>query len=239
MHCCLPCRMQTAGRRLEPGRKCEYRHVQESARRGRAMTYNIIATGSSGEIWKPVKGFEELYEISSEGRLKSYKRNSSGKMLKLTNQNGDYLRVVLQGVGKQRKSISIHRLVAEHFIPNPDNLPEVNHIDGNKQNNSVGNLEWCSREYNAMHSRKMHPDQLNGMIMFNKYGRPDPILQISKSGEVLRWFPSGAEAARETGICQRNILRVANHTPFKPGHERKTAGGYIWRFEREVMPCEV
>lgn len=211
------------------------------------MTYDIIATGSTGnavvrdEIWEPVRGFEGLYSVSNRGRLKSYKMNPHGKVLKLTNKKGDYLRVVLQGIGKARKSISVHRLVAEHFLPNPDGLPEVNHKDGNRQNNEAENLEWVTKSANIRHSiSTIHPGQLEPMIRYNKSIRPKPILQIALDGTVINRFSSGAEACRITGVCKRNILQVANHTPFnEKGQIRKTAGGYIWRFESEVMPREV
>lgn len=187
------------------------------------------------EIWKPIKGFEGLYEISSRGRLKSYKKTPKGQILKLHNKKGDYFKVSLQGKGKHNRSVSVHRLVAEHFLPNPHNLPQVNHIDGNKQNNMADNLEWCTPTQNVRHSLKMHPNQLTGMIMFNKYGKTKPIVQLSKSGDVIQRFSSGAEASRLTGVCGRNILQVANHTEFKKGHPRKTAGGYVWRYESEVI----
>ena len=89
------------------------------------------------EIWKDVKGWEGLYQISNYGRLKSFKVYPEGKILKLTNKNGDYYSVVLQGIGLKPKSTRIHRLVAEAFLPNPCNLPEINHIDGKKQNNHI------------------------------------------------------------------------------------------------------
>lgn len=208
------------------------------------MTFDVIATGSSGnavvinaEIWKYIPGWEGVYQISNMGRVKSFKQTSNGKILSLVNRNGDYFSVVLQGVGKKRQSARVHRLVAEAFIPNPDNLPEVNHIDGNKQNNRVENLEWCSRSRNVIHSIEMHPEQLLGMISYNKSIRPRCVAQISKkSGEVLEVFPTAIAAYNKTGICARNILQVANRTPFnKKGQFRKTAGGYIWRFESEVM----
>ena len=191
---------------------------------------------SDKEIWKDIAGWEGIYQISNKGRIKSFKQDKKGKILSLANKKGGYFSFVLQKSGMMSKSTRIHRLVAEAFLPNPHNLPEVNHIDGNKQNNSVENLEWCTRSHNAKHSIAMHPHQIDKMILFNKYGKTDPILQISKSGEVLRWFPSGAEAGRQTGICARNIMQVANRTPFNDkGQIRKTAGGYIWRFESEVM----
>jgi hypothetical protein len=208
------------------------------------MTFDVIATGSTGnavvvnaEIWKDIPGWEGVYQISNMGRIKSFKQTSNGKILSLVNRNGDYFSVVLQRVGKKRQSVRVHRLVAEAFIPNPDNLPEVNHIDGNKQNNRAENLEWCSRSHNVIHSIGMHPEQLRGMIFYNKSIRPRSVVQISKkSGEVLASFPTAIAAYNKTGICARNILQVANRTPFnEKGQIRKTAGGYIWRFEREVM----
>ena len=187
------------------------------------------------EVWKDISGFEGLYKISSFGRIMSFKKDKNGVILKNTNRKGDYFSFVLQGKGKKTKSTRIHRLVAEAFIPNPNNLPEVNHKDGNKQNNRVENLEWCSRSYNAKHSLNMHPEQLDPMIYYNKILRPKPIVQLRKDGTIVNRFENGAEASRITGVCQRNILQVANRTPFKPGHPRKTAGGFVWRFESEVM----
>lgn len=209
------------------------------------MTYNIISTRSKAglgteEQWLPVRGFEGLYEVSSFGRMKSYKVEPEGQILSLKNKTGDYFRFVLQGIGKKQKSVAIHRLVAEHFIPNPDGLPEVNHIDGNKQNNAVWNLEWCSRSHNVKHSIKMHPSQLNGMIFHNKCGRTRFVVQLSRSGEVISAYFSAASASKHTGVCARNILQVANRTPFNSkGQVRKTAGGYVWRFMEEVMPNDL
>ena len=208
------------------------------------MEYEVLATGSkgncviiNGEIWKDIPGWEGLYQISNYGRIKSYKQFESGKIMSLVNKTGDYFSVVLQGNGRKQRSARVHRLVAEAFIPNPEGLPEVNHIDGNKQNNSVDNLEWCSQSYNVLHSIRMHPEQLNGMIAYNKHVRPRAVAQISKhSGEIIAVFPTAIDAHRKTGVCARNILQVANRTPFnEKGQIRKTAGGYIWRFESEVM----
>ena len=96
------------------------------------------------EIWKPIEGYEGLYEISSYGRVKSLRRNI---ILEPKKEPTGYLRCNLY-LNKNMKTVSIHRLVALTFIPNPDNLPCVNHLDEDKTNNSVDNLEWCTVKYN-------------------------------------------------------------------------------------------
>lgn len=189
------------------------------------------------EVWKDIKDYEGYYQISNYGRLKSFKVDSKGKIMKLTNKYGDYLSIVLQGKGKPKRSVRIHRLVAEAFIPNPDNLPEINHKDGNKQNNKVDNLEWVTHRENTVHSMKiLHPNSNNGMINYNKYIRPKPIVQMDMNNKVLAVFDNAEEASRKTGVCARNILQVANKTTFnKKGLLRKSAGGYKWGFKSEVM----
>lgn len=114
------------------------------------------------ELWKAVSGFEGIYEISSYGRVKSLSRiiqkgNNTAflkeKMLK-PSMNERYCFVSL-GKNHNFRQYSLHRLVASAFIPNPNNLPEVNHIDGNKQNNNVENLEWCDGSYNQLHAVRL------------------------------------------------------------------------------------
>ena len=103
------------------------------------------------EEWRPVVGYEGLYEVSSYGRVRSldrfYYRLHKGKVLSPTKDRYGYLTVTLNCNGKS-KTIKIHRLVAQAFIENPDNLPQVNHKDEVKSNNCVDNLEWCSAKYN-------------------------------------------------------------------------------------------
>lgn len=106
------------------------------------------------EEWRPVKDYEDLYEVSNMGRIRSLDRTSldgrslKGEIMKPTICSCGYsqIRLVKNGV---RKSYMTHRLVAIAFIPNPNNLPEVNHKDENKLNNSIDNLEWCDRKYNV------------------------------------------------------------------------------------------
>ena len=109
------------------------------------------------EEWRPIVGYEELYEVSNLGRVRSIDRYvkysngqihlHKGKVLSPVKSNLGYLLVSLCCNGKY-KMFLVHRLVTEAFIPNPENLPEVNHKDEDKANNSVDNLEWCDRSYN-------------------------------------------------------------------------------------------
>ena len=96
------------------------------------------------EIWKDVKGYEGLYKISNFGRVWSIRRK-----LFLKPVDKPYLRVRLYSIDGTNKMFSVHRLVAEAFIPNPDNLPCINHKDENKMNNCIDNLEWCTAKYNS------------------------------------------------------------------------------------------
>lgn len=101
------------------------------------------------EIWKNIKDFRELYQVSNLGRVR---RRDTKRVLKLLNISKGYKGIRLYKTKKEATTKKIHRLVAEYFIPNPLNLPQVNHIDGNKSNNKVSNLEWCSNDYNMNHA---------------------------------------------------------------------------------------
>ena len=108
-------------------------------------------------MWKPIKGYEGMYEVSSHGAVRSCERiTADGKHLSTKILHGGcypngYEFVCLRKDGNNRNRMT-HRLVAEAFIPNPDNLPVVNHIDGNKHNNNVTNLEWCTCSQNRKHA---------------------------------------------------------------------------------------
>ena len=127
------------------------------------------------EIWRDIKGTNGYYQVSSWGRVKSVDRciigsdgrqiMRKGKLLSPYITKKGYLKVALclNNNGENTK-FRIHRLVAEAFIPNPQNLPEVNHIDGNKINNSVTNLEWCTGEYNREHAQMLQSGDVKDAI---------------------------------------------------------------------------
>lgn len=198
------------------------------------MEYKIIGTGSTGnEKWEPIKDFEDKYEISSLGRIRNKLTN---KILKMTNKNGDYFRIILYNKNK-KKSCYIHRLVAETFIPNPQNYHYVNHKDLNKQNNKVENLEWCTQSYNTIHAIKNGVPILSGINKYNKtkgFKKYGYIYQYDLKGKFIRKYKTIEEAYSKTKVCKRNILQVMNHE-----EGRKQAGNYIWKCEREVMRNEI
>lgn len=116
------------------------------------------------EEWKDIKGYEGIYKISNLGKVVRIKGSQEHPM-KIWN-NGRYMEIRLSKGGKSTH-FTLHRLLAVHFIPNPDNLPFVNHIDENKLNNSINNLEWCTQVYNTNYGEGRHPiivlDEMSGI----------------------------------------------------------------------------
>lgn len=118
----------------------------------------------SSEIWKDVPNYEGLYKVSNLGNVKALERRKNCNrgygiikehIMKPTMHNSDYYRVPLTNKNHIRKYYLVHRLVAMAFLPNENNFEEVNHIDGNKLNNNVNNLEWCTKSYNMRHAYDM------------------------------------------------------------------------------------
>lgn len=172
------------------------------------------------EIWKDIQGYEGLYQVSNLGKVKSltysnqYKRIDKVKMLKLSIDHKGYIYV---GIGyKPRKTCKVHRLVAQAFIPNPNNYSQVNHIDGNKQNNCISNLEWCDNDFNMNHAK------INGLLDKRTNNNKKPIKQYNLDGEFIARWDSAEDAYRKLNICSSHIRDCCRG-------ERKTAGGYIWR----------
>lgn len=182
------------------------------------------------EIWKWIDGFEGVYQISNKGRLKSFKVNKNGTTTMYTNKNNDYFSIILKHNGKKRHC-RIHELVAEAFIGDRPNGYQVHHIDENKQNNCVENLKYMSTKEHRLETIRLNPNSICGMINYNKNIRPKRIFQYDLKGNFIKKYQNAKEASRETGVCQRNILQVANKDEYKPGLARKQAGGFVWKFE--------
>lgn len=159
-------------------------------------------------VYKEIDGFEN-YLIYDDGRVWSLYRK---KFLKQQIKKG-YFCVNLRN-GSNRKTSTVHRLVAEAFLANPNNLPEVNHRDENKLNNNVWNLEWCTREYNQNFGTR---------IERIKKSHCRPVLQI-KNGEIINRFESAKAASKATGFNSSNITRACQG-------KKKTIGGCVWRYE--------
>ena len=190
------------------------------------------------EEWKSIEGFEGAYEISNLGRLKSFKKNKDGLVLQNNNSKGGYFSVVITYKGKTLYT-RVHRLVALHFIENNCiDKKHVNHIDGNKQNNVVSNLEWVTPRENTIHSMGINPNQLKGMIYRNQFEKPKTLIQLTLNGEFVAEFENSKLAFDKTGICARNILQVASKDVYKLNTEgksltRKQAGGFVWKYKED------
>ena len=152
---------------------------------------------------KDIPGYEGIYGITSCGKIWSYKNKM---FLKPADKDG-YLRVNLYKDGKM-KSCFVHRLVAEAYIPNPENLPQINHRDENKTNNCLQNLEWCDAKYNINYGTRNDKTK-------------KPILQYTLDGEFIREWSSATDVGREVNSTICNCLKG----------RYKTAYGYIWKYK--------
>ena len=180
-------------------------------------------------MWKPVVGYEGIYEVSDSGQVRSIYRiqcrsdnrmyRIGGKILRQTVNKGrgtdecrqGYCVVNLRKPGHSRVH-PVHILVATAFIPNPNGHPTVNHKDGNKLNNCVENLEWMSYSENNIHALK------NDL----RKSRGNPIAQYDKDGLLINTYISSMDAERKTGITHLNISQCING-------RTSSAGGYVWR----------
>lgn len=170
------------------------------------------------EIWKNITGYEGIYQVSNYGRIKSLKRKKwngksfqiiGEKILKPSINNVGYYVVNLAKNGKQ-KLVLVHRIVASEFLKNDNNLPVINHKDGNKLNNHVDNLEWTTYQNNNIHAMK------TGL---NRVKKPIKGINIKTGEEFI--FESAREAERKLGVSHKNISACING-------RQKTAGDYKW-----------
>lgn len=177
------------------------------------------------EIWKDIKGYEGLYQVSNLGNVRSVdrvvnykdgrKRLWKGRILKPKKDRYGYLLCDLCKKSKV-KTITIHRLVAETFLPNPNNLPEINHKDENKDNNCVSNLEFCSHLYNM---------RFGTAIQRRVEKVSKPVLQIDlETNKIIDGYPSANEAARKLKIDQGGISYCCRG-------KYKTYKGFKWQYK--------
>lgn len=167
------------------------------------------------EVWKNIEGFPN-YKISNLGNIKSFTRKKFGNNLVPQPMRKGYLQVLLYKDGKPYPR-KVHRLVAIAFIPNDNNLPQVNHIDGDKTNNCIDNLEWCDNSYNQIHAYK------NGL---EKPRFQSKVKQYSLDGIFIKQFEYIKDAAKELNIDDSSISACCRK-------KRKTAGGYIWKYAND------
>ena len=164
------------------------------------------------EQWKVIESHKN-YAVSNKGNVKNLKFN---RLLKTFTGKEGYLLVNLWDNGKMSQK-KVHRLVLMAFVPNLDGKPQVNHKDGNKQNNTVENLEWCTNSENQTHRRKVL--QKNGGGLQRK-----KVLCV----ELEKIYPSIMEAERQTGIQHQQIGRCLNG-------KRKSAGGKHWEYVKDIV----
>lgn len=187
------------------------------------------------ELWKDIPGYEGLYQVSDCGNVRSLNWRNTGivKNLYLKPHNKGYLQVELVK-NRKKKMLTVHRLVAATFIPNPDNLPVINHKDENKSNNRVDNLEWCTFSYNATYSMDRHPEKYkthichkNGNIFRRKctpYKHTKKVEQIDiPSNTVVKVWDDIVTIKGECNYNAWSITECCNGN-------RKTAYGFKWRF---------
>lgn len=169
------------------------------------------------EIWRDIKGYEGLYQVSNLGNVKSLERKTKHKynkeIIMKKHFNGNYYFVRLCK-NSQKKNFFIHRLVAENFIKMMPNKKYVNHINGIKTDNNLNNLEWVSASENVLHAIKNNLKRLP-----NK-----KIIQLDYNNKIINHWESIKEASEKLEINRSNIGACCRN-------ERKTAGNYMWQYE--------
>ena len=175
----------------------------------------------NNEVWKDILGYEGHYQVSNLGRVKSIKFVKE-KILKLSRDNDGYLKVCLYKNGEM-KTYKVHRLVAKVFISNPNNLPQINHKDEDKTNNSLENLEWCDQKYNHNYgtiNQRIAEKHTNGK-------QSKPVLQLTKDGEFVREWKSASDVERNLGYSQGNITKCCRG-------KYHSAYNFVWRYKQII-----
>lgn len=200
------------------------------------------------EIWKPISGFEGLYEVSNMGYVRSVDRivkrgncfeKRKSHLMSAVASDGthgySYVNLYMNGKTYPKR---VHRLVAEAFIPNPENKPCIDHINTIRNDNNVENLRWVTYKENALnnitysrckqntYSKDSIRKALETKKKNNKKRAPKTVYQFDKQGNFIAKYYSGAEASRKTGIDHSSIIDVCNG-------KLNTAGGYFWGYDKD------
>lgn len=175
-----------------------------------------------GEIWKDVVGYEGLYKVSNFGRIKScpLRSNHNGELI-MKNQIITGYKVVSLCKNNKMKLVKVHRLVAIAFIDNPDNKPQVNHIDGNKLNNNVDNLEWVTAQENSLHAFRLG---LRESQKGKENNRSVVVQQLDTNGNIKAEYFGTREAERQTLVNHSAISACCKG-------KLKSAGGWRWQYK--------
>ena len=190
------------------------------------------------EVWKDVVGFEEAYQVSNFGRIKRKERTDSNnrthkeRIMSPSMYSNGYMNVELRMNNKKRRT-SVHRLVAEAFIDNPLNLPQINHKDENKANNHVSNLEWCTAQYNIRYKDGVKRRRATAILNSNA------VCKYSLEGEFIEKFECATDAAISVNGNCTEILSCCHHRAHSLSYK-----GYMWRFLSEcncnkIEPYEI
>jgi len=186
------------------------------------------------EAWMPIGGYDGIYEISDLGRVRSLNRidargwRRKGRILQPSTHKNGYLLVCLYKDGISETRI-VHRLVAEAFIPNPENKPEVSGVDGVIVSNAAKDLAWCDRkevlfDRGVLHRSMSHEKWGTGEpVKKSVEARRRPVIQYDKNGSEITSYPSVMIAERKTGVKNSNIIKVCRN-------KLKSAGGFMWKY---------
>ena len=178
------------------------------------------------EIWKGFPGLESRYLVSNFGKIYSLRYK---KLLSTYSQDGyDYVSFV---VNRKHTNISVHRAVALTFIPNPEGKEEVNHIDGNKKNNSTTNLEWVSRKENVNHAiaNNLRPRDVSSLWKDGKSPLSRTTLQLDFEGNLVKEWESQISASRALGVSQSGISKCCRGVT-------ASYHGFVWKFKFPPSP---
>ena len=195
------------------------------------------------EIWKDINGYEGIYQVSNKGRVRSLNKACMDSIGRLNTKRGKIMAQRINGCGYhqvnlvrngKRKTFLVHRIMAEAFIPNPGNLPCINHKDENRNNNDLSNLEWCTYQHNNNYGNapEKRLKKTRGKVFKDGVSRPAKvIIQYNLDGEIINVFKGGAKEAERilgfnSGAINKCCKRKESHITYK---------GFIWRHEGDIF----